>query len=235
MGTSQVERADFLRASLIGHLPSPQPADAVEVKVQIGFSHVMMDYCDELYLQFQEHSARDQLPFTSEELEMYLKCLLRERVINITGGKAKIRPFDGHSVPAMFAVMLEMIGRCEDSATGIILTPVLSADLDALQVDVDWMNKFSLRLRAFERCGFVFAKGLPRPKEGDFDFMSFEVLDGEVRHMRNDKPEAYAVCAAMLSVTGLSTFFGKAVYRVAYGTESELKLRARDLALPRAG
>lgn len=235
MSVSQVNHAEQLRASLMGKLPVPQPASAEVIEVNIGFSNIMHDYADELYFQFETASQKENLPFTREELVTYLKVLLQQRVLNCIGGKAVIRPFDNHRVPAMFAVILEMIGKCEDASTGIILLPKLGKELVDLDVDVDWMYKFNLRLAMFERCGFIFAKGLPKPRNGDFDFMSFEVLEDVVRHMRNDKPESYAVAAAMLSLTGLSTFFGHAVYRVNYGSVVELSLRARDLATPRGG
>lgn len=227
------ELAESLRASLVGKLPLPQAVQVDEIQVEIGFSPVMRDYIDELYIQYEIHFGASKVPFSLEELELYAKCLVQQRVLQVRGEKTVIRPYDGHAIPAMLSVILEMMGRAEDSTTGIILMPKLSADLAAVKCDADVMHKLSMRLKATSRLGFVLGSGLPKPREGDFDFMSFAVIEGAVRHMRDDKPEAFAVAAAMLSLTGLNTFFGHVVYRVEYAKVAELKFRARELALNR--
>lgn len=226
-------KADELREKLIGSLPTVQAVSQDIVEVKVGFSPVMMDYASELYAQFQMAYEPKDLPFTVEELVRYLKCLLAERVRRIRRERTVVKPEDGHNVPAMFSVLLEMIGKCEDEAVGVILMPTLADELKSLETDVTFMQLISLRLNPMKNKGFVFAKGIPKPAEGDFDFMSFEVIEETVRNMRDDKPAAYAVAAAMLGIVGLGTFFGKICYRSDYGSMKDLGIRARELSLPR--
>lgn len=230
---SKTAQADALRANLVGSLPTVQSSSQDVVEVEVGFSHVMKDYARELYVQFRQAMEPREILFSEADLMTYLKCLLAERVRRIRRERTDVKPEDGHNVPAMFSVILEMIGKCSDEAIGIHLVPSLTAELRDLETDKQFMHSMHLKLMPMKNQGFVFARGIPKPAEGDFDFMSFEVIEQSIRHMRDDKPAAYAVAAAMLGIVGLGTFFGKVCYRSDYGNMKEMSLRATELALPR--
>lgn len=227
--------AEQLQSSFTAQLPSKTTEQMVKIDVKVGFGSVMHDYVSELYYTMSQHMSPTPVPFSEADLELYLKRLLQQRVLHCTKQRTKIGPRDTYAVPAMFSVLLEMIGVCEDVSRGIMLIPVCDATIAEIDAEEEFMYKVSNDLKFMSKQhGFVNGIGYPLPRHGDIDFMSFEIIEGQVRHMADTEHPAYAVAVAMLGLTGLATFFGKAIYRTSYGYVSDYAMRARDLAGHRA-
>lgn len=205
------------------------------VEVEVGFSCVMEEYIDALYTQYEIAFHKDML-FTKEELRNYLGALLLERVRRTASLKTSVRPEEAHFVPAMFSCFLQLVGKAEDQSMGILLVPKPDSSLlsfDDYAKDSKFLRSISSKLAPFENLGFSMDRGIPRPLDGDFDFMSFAIIEGEVRHMKANQPTGYAVAAAALNLIGLTTFFGTAVYRQSYGRMKDYEHHASSLAVVR--
>lgn len=218
-------------------LPTPIADLFDNVEVLIGYSGLFSDYTEELYNQYSyEFEIGRQLKFSVDELHRYMKMILSQRVLYVNGGRCKVRYDGAHNIPAMFSCILEMIGVCRESSMGIKLIPTIGSGLsgeDLSDDDLDFLSRISNLLGPLKKFGFVFSMGVPRGKDGDYEFMSFEVIDGMVRHYRDDNPQAYAVAAAMTNLIGLGTFFHKVVYRVNYGNVASMSHYAQKLAQSR--
>jgi len=231
-------------ASRLGSIPNLTPTTFKELKtvdVEIGWSPLMDDYCIELYRQFVDTISPAVISFTEDEFSEYLRGLLVERVRYVRRNainekvSVTVRPQQAMLIPSMFSVILEMIGYATDTATGFSLIPKLSKDLDSFVPDVNMMDLMSRKLALFKlKHGFVFSEGYTKAQDGDFDFMSFEVIEEAVYHLRDDKPQAYAVVAAMLSITGLQKIYNVVAYNAHYGRCVDKTPMVRHLAASRS-
>jgi len=230
--------ADTLSKGLKGMLPQVVPVPLEMVEVRISYGAVFHDYTEELYNQYSYEYAQGgrDLMFSVSDLHKYVKILLSQRILRVRGKRCKVRSDYGHAVPAMLAVLLEMIGTCTDSNLGVQLVPVAGDHLQVEDIndeDFLFVNQMSSKLNVLKKFGFVFALGVPSPLTGDFEFMSFEVINDIVMHSSDQKPRAYAVAVAMVKMVGLASFLGRASYRSNYGDIRTMSMYSRQLAMSR--
>lgn len=218
--------------------PFPANIETVDVVV-FGESSPFRSYIDEVveHLSSVAYGARYNLMPDAEELKNYMFTIVADRV-HRTGGQHKrvvIRnPRQVINVPAFLNIMIRHIGLVDISEQGVTLRPVLKQELtevNPFEVDEngkpkkaeftllteEQMLRVSQRIGHLARHGVVFAEGLPREIEGDFEVMTMEMIGNDLRAGSAKAHYSKAVIAGFLGLQGYKRAVGESHFRVKYG------------------
>lgn len=219
--------------------PFPENIQTVDVTV-FGEASPFRSYINEVveHLTSVAYRVRYNLMPTPEELMNYMFTIVADRV-HRTGGKHKLvvirNPRQVINVPAFLNIMIRHIGVVDISEQGVTLRPVLSEDIykgpttnpfeddsqDAspkfeLLTEAD-MLRISQRIGHLARHGVVFAEGMPREIEGDFEVMTMELIGNDIRSGDAKAHYTKAVIAGFLGLQGYKRAVGESHFRVKYG------------------
>lgn len=218
--------------------PFPVNIETVDVVV-FGESSPFHSYINEVveHLSSVAYGARYNLMPTEEELKNYLFTIVADRV-NRTGGQHKLvvirNPRQVINVPAFLNIMIRHIGLVDISEQGVTLKPVLNWDLTKRHAHTtdengnlkepeftllteEQMLRVSQRIGHLARHGVVFAEGLPREIDGDFEVMTMEMIGDELRSGDARAHYSKAVIAGFLGLQGYKRAVGESHFRVKYG------------------
>lgn len=189
----------------------------VVTKVQFdskGLEHLAAQYLNEL-TRLDPHRA-DKLVNTP--MLPYFTTLLWLRVNYVQN-----RYPQGYSdvanklvTPVLMAQILIQTGEAFDSEFGIKFIPEMNEVDSSLILSPQEMMKVSDVIMALANKGLAVSKALPRTKEGNIEFMAFQVLDQQVLSYRRSHP-TYAFLAHFVQSKQFEEKLN-AFYRVEYGS-----------------
>lgn len=118
--------------------------------------------------------------------------------------------------PVLMAQILIQTGEAFDSEFGIKFVPEMEQVDSSLILSPQEMMTVSDVIMALSNKGLAVAKALPRSKDGNIEFMAFQVLDQQVLSYRRSHP-TYAFLAHFVRAKQFEDKFN-AFYRVEYGS-----------------
>lgn len=123
--------------------------------------------------------------YNEDEVAKYLNTLLAIRISYVRQQKFltskkydRFQYSEAVTVPAVFNVLLNQVGRVVDDELGIELIPAIADELPLL--DSKRFNQMSIELRDLRAIGETYATVLPRDRKGDSLFMSLSMEDEHV-------------------------------------------------------
>lgn len=207
-----------------------------EVKVNISTNNgVLSRYTDDFVVAVEAVVALGggKVPVSGEDLEKYLKYCVQARVLNLIGDKNVVwKRYSTYAIPSFLAVLVAQIGYSTNPDIGVQIVPTLQEEV--VEVDEAFLSRVSSFLMSLESKGFEMMKGLPRNRDGSWEMMSMEVIDGVVRATDNTRSAVYSICAAFLSTTGLASVLGADAFRIRYCDINEAKANLHVLTAPKS-
>jgi len=205
-----------------------RPVDFQFVDVAINLNEGLLVYVEQYYeaisLRLNQQGA-NLVPFTVEELMIYIKTLIKSRVTWVRNDPGMILHYSERvMVPAFMSFVLSGIGRVEIPELGIELKPFFIAD-EVMTREQAIM--FSAKLKPLSSLGFQFAEGYARDKTGAMDLMVLQMVEGQVLSHTDKGHPAYAVAGYFLGLLQVVNLLGP---RVLYGTQEQMRMILRLVA-----
>lgn len=180
------------------------------LEVTIGPTALITQYCEELAFEMSlELPPRYEVTEAlATRLEQYVKLLIRMRGTQVHGKPLKfVRPGDEEIlVPDFIHLLLSNIGIVEYKKRLIELKPKVDFITDEDQKLWDSFADVRRVLRRVED-KFPLARGLPREKEGNADFMVLQIVDGIVVGHEEGIDPVMPILGAFLEKTFVETVF----------------------------
>lgn len=162
----------------------------------------------------------------------YVATLIKSRVDhcrNRRGSAPRLTHRDRVWIPAFLCVILHQIGYVHDSVLNVRYLPEYGLSEDFEVLERDEALKFGEQLFLLEDFGFVGGVCLPRDTHGDVSFMSFVLMEGEIRRHDDLAPEVKSLLFSVLAVEATSFALTP---RVSYGYTGKMVSLVRRFAKP---
>ena len=111
-------------------------------------------------------------------LAIRISYVTQQRYLNSTKKFDRYEYSEAVTVPAVFNVLLNQVGRVVDDELGIEFIPAIADALPLL--DSKRFNEICIELRDLRAIGETYATVLPRDRKGDSLFMSLSMVDENV-------------------------------------------------------
>jgi hypothetical protein len=205
-----------------------RPVDFQVVDVAINLNEGLLVWIQQYYeaieLRLNQQGA-NMVPFTMEELTLYVKTLIRSRVAWTRNDPGMILHYSERVVvPSFLSFVLSGLGRVELPELGIELRPAYISD-EVMTKEAAIM--FSAKLKPLSSLGFEFAEGYSRDKTGAMDLMVLQMVEGQILSHTDKGHPAYAVAAYFLGLLQVVNLLGP---RVLYGTREQMRMILRLVA-----
>lgn len=211
----------------------PMSYDRHEVTVDLG-AKVLTAYKRELFTSWSMATQIRgvNMPFSEEELGLYIDYLVVLRVDYVNGKRVKFPPTSGIAVPSFLSCVLSNLGMVKNLDLGLELYPTIDpASLERLTLSSEEYETFMFRLsgaiKALANLGIEYADGYLRSRDGSYEFMSMALVDGFIRNVSKEPHPVFALLASTLGVRGIEAVLSP---RINYGTESHMVSLVRHLA-----
>jgi hypothetical protein len=189
--------------------------DEIEVLTNVD-SAVYKEYVEQFVLNLlsAQEIEGNKATFTVEDMDRYLKTLVQVRIKMVSRAKVEFTWKDTIAIPAFFALLLSKIGKSTDYTLGVTIVPKFD-ETDFKAMEFKEVRNFSNKLfSAARRFRFELATQLPRDLNGDWEFMSMQLVEGQIRHHSGDPAPYKAVLASVFAWNGLNALL---LPRVIYG------------------
>lgn len=211
----------------------PMSYDRHEVVVDLG-AKVLTTYKSELYISWSLAAQMRgvNLPFSEEELGLYINYLVVLRVDYVNGKRVKFPPTSGIAVPSFLSCVLSNLGMVKNLDLGLELYPVVDvSNVKGMNLTEEEYEKFMFKMsgaiKTLANLGIEYADGYLRSRDGSYEFMSMSLIDGFIRNTSKDPHPVFALLASTLGVRGIEAVLSP---RINYGTESHMVSLVRHLA-----
>lgn len=210
---------DVVREKVFG-----RPDDFTEVEIEIGVEGYVAKTFVEAFLSVVKMKlsvSGRKLPFEEEVLVNYLNYIVYARVSHVVNDhKCLWKRNDTYFVPAFLAVFCEQIGFVTNPELGLKLIPKWVGDIP--EITVRELNEVSMFLEMFEaQFNATMRKGLSKDSKGEWETMSFELIQNEMKSVKIGIPGHHAVIASYFAVSGLASVLGATSFRVGYGNTEQ--------------
>jgi hypothetical protein len=132
---------------------------------------------------------------TREEWMRYAFTALRSRLARVNDEGGFIRSDDNWQIPAMWATILNAIGRVNIDAPAMQYVPVWNVEYDAMVMRRDEWNIVTSKMRALasdrDNAKFIFVRGLTGDRTGDpiiMDIVPVRDATGRIVRLHSDAP-----------------------------------------------
>lgn len=181
------------------------------LEAEISRSEFLVELADILCYHFQVIN----IDMSREDILKYLEGLLYLRVhyVNKSLPASCRDQYDRAWVmPVLVSQLCSHIGKAvELDAKAIVILPITNLP----EPDVDQMISVSAKLRLLGDRGIALATELPRSRDGSYDFMTMNVIQGVVKARSMEVPPVYAFLAAITENRIVEDCFSP---RVSYGS-----------------
>jgi hypothetical protein len=189
--------------------------DEIRVTTQLD-SKMYQEYVEQFVLNLasaQEIEGVDSV-FKLEDMHSYLRTLVQVRVKMVNRERVDFSWKDTIAIPAFFCLLLSKVGKATDYTLGVTIIPTFDHS-DFVPMSFSDVRQFSNKLMAAsKRFKFEIATQLPRDLKGDWEFMSMQLVEEQIRHHSGDPAPYKAVLASVFAWKGLNTIL---LPRVIYG------------------
>jgi hypothetical protein len=189
--------------------------DEVEVSTNMD-SAVYREYVEQFALNLSSAQEIEgvETAFTIDDMNRYLRTLVQVRVKMVSREKVDFGWKDSIAIPSFFALLLSKIGKSTDYTLGVTIVPKFD-DSDFVPMEFKEVRAFSNKLfSASRRFRFELSTQLPRDLKGDWEFMSMQLMEDQIRHHSGDPAPYKAVLASVFAWKGLEVVL---LPRVIYG------------------
>jgi hypothetical protein len=189
--------------------------DEIEVSTNVD-SAVYREYVEQFVLNLSSAQEIEgvETVFTLEDMDRYLRTLVLVRVKMVCREKVDFGWKDTIAIPAFFALLLSKIGKSTDYTLGVTIVPKFD-DLSFDPMEFKEVRAFSNKLfSASRRFRFELSTQLPRDLKGDWEFMSMQLFEDQIRHHTGEAAPYKAVLASVFAWKGLEAVL---LPRVIYG------------------
>lgn len=141
--------------------------------------------------------GKNKVALTPELLLSYCEYLLLQRIDWVNNEHPDFRPQDDLIFPALISVIAQNIGVITADREGVILIPVVDAEVRAKikeSISKDQATEIS-RFLSKSVPGYQGAKGYVKTKDGVAEFMLMSVLEGAIYSTRHDSHPVYSLLA----------------------------------------
>lgn len=225
----QSKIADLIKVTKVG-----PGSEYTELNATTSFASTLMPLFIEKYLQ----SVEAALPYgrnidenMSKDMLAYFELVLKLRCNQVNGKPLKFIHYSSEAIvlPAFVNILFNAVGKVEFDKEQVIITPhaVKLTDKD----EKDWESYSHVRvfLKSIEKLGFVQARTLERSKEGNADFMTFVMIDGELKHHYNNSDPGIVFMRAFLDLSISESVWNN---RITYGPVSALRHMVEEIVSP---
>ena len=166
--------------------------------------------------------------YTEEELLTYCENLVVNRVNWVNRVKGTVNPRNqAIYVPSCIALVIDNIGTVRENKLGIKCVPTLPEDYTPTLLSQEDMEDMGSWLQSLESIGMEGEGGFKASTEGNWDFMTFSMLEGEMLRFNADSHPSWSVLASIVTLHGIESLLSP---RVSYGDIDMYKSFAYELS-----
>lgn len=208
-----MENTDLLSLDLSGTQAISVPLETVEVIVTA--KTMVDDYAKAFVMEATRVNPEraKQVNLSEEEMKLYCKYLLINRVNFCAGMPVDMRQFKVMWMPSFIQLALRMVGIVVKRDIGLKFVPTTS---DSCTMTKEQALQVSEKVAMFERDLQVVYDAMPRSVEGDPDVMSTALIAGYVRSIARVTHVVSTYVSAFLGMKLKEEQIFKVLYRVQY-------------------